>query len=290
MVTEFVSAEGVLQAWSRTRRYVELREEHRPIGAQIFGAHPQHMAQAARMIADGVRPDFIDINAGCPVPKVVGKNGGSSLLKDLPLLQNIAAAVVRELGSDCPVTAKIRIGWDANHICAEEACLRLEDAGVRAIAIHGRTRSQQYAGHADWSVIRRCAQRVHTPIIGNGDIASPQDALRARNEAGVAGVMIGRAAMNAPWIFRRAKHLLATGELLPEPTVAERVRFILRHTRLAIESCHYGDELPTMRAMRSRLLAYAKGIPGAKPLRPALSRVASYAELEDILGGVPFIA
>ena len=283
MVTEFVSAEGVLQAWERTRRYVELREEHRPLGAQIFGADPQHMARAARIIADGVRPDFLDINAGCPVPKVVGKNGGSSLLKDLPLLQKIAAAVVAELGEDCPVTAKIRIGWDAEHICAEEACLRLEDAGVRAIAIHGRTRSQQYGGRADWGIIRACAQRVRVPVIGNGDIATPQDVLRARAEAAVAGVMIGRAAMNAPWIFRRAKQMLATGVAEPEPTPAERVRFMLRHTKLALESRHYGDELPTMRAMRSRLLAYAKGIPGAKPLRPALSRVASYAELQDIL-------
>ena len=286
MVTEFVSAEGVLQAWERTRRYVELREEHRPLGAQIFGADPEHMARAARMIVEGVRPDFIDINAGCPVPKVVGKNGGSSLLKDLPLLQKIAAAVVAELGGDCPVTVKMRIGWDAEHICAHEACRRLEDAGVRAIAIHGRTRSQQYGGRADWEIIRECAELMRVPVIGNGDIAAPEDVLRARDEAGVAGVMIGRAAMNAPWIFRRAKQLLAGGVVEPEPTAAERVAFMLRHTKMAIESRHYGDELPTMRAMRSRLLAYAKGIPGAKPLRPALSRVASYAELQDIVAPI----
>lgn len=283
METEFVSAEGVMQAWSRTRRYVEFEPQHRPLGVQIFGADPAHMAAAARIIVDAMQPDFLDINAGCPVPKVVGKNGGSSLLKDLPLLQSIAAAVVAELGADCPVTAKIRIGWDAAHICAEEACLRLEDAGVRAITIHGRTRAQQYSGQADWGIIRTCASRVGIPIIGNGDIATPQDVLRARDEAGVAGVMIGRAAMNAPWLFRRAKALLADGTLLPEPNASERIAFMLRHTRMAIESRHYGDELPTMRAMRSRLLAYAKGIPGTKPLRPALSRVASLAELEALL-------
>ena len=283
METEFVSAEGVLQAWQRTRRYVEFEQAHRPLGAQIFGADPAHMAQAARVIVDALHPDFLDINAGCPVPKVVGKNGGSSLLKDLPLLQRVAAAVVAELGDDCPVTAKIRIGWDAAHICAEEACLRLEDAGVRAITIHGRTRAQQYSGQADWGIIRTCAARVRVPIIGNGDLATPEGVLRARDEAGVAGVMIGRAAMNAPWLFRRAKALLADGTLLPEPAAAERIAFMLRHTRMAIESRHYGDELPTMRAMRSRLLAYAKGIPGTKPLRPALSRVASLAELEDLL-------
>ena len=283
METEFVSAEGILQAWSRTRRYVEFEPRHRPLGIQIFGADPTHMAEAARLIVDAVQPDFLDINAGCPVPKVVGKNGGSSLLRDLPLLQDIAHAVVTELGSDCPVTAKIRIGWDAEHICAEEACLRLEDAGVQAITIHGRTRSQQYSGRADWSIIRTCAARVQVPIIGNGDISTPQDVLRAREEAGVAGVMIGRAAMNAPWIFRRSKQLLLNGIELPEPSPAERIAFMLRHTRMAVESRHYGEELPTMRAMRSRLLAYAKGIPGTKPLRPALARVATLAELETLL-------
>lgn len=283
METEFVSAEGVLQAWARTRRYVEFLPEHRPLGVQIFGADPAHMAAAARIITDAMQPDFLDINAGCPVPKVVGKNGGSSLLKDIPLLRRIAEAVVAELGDDCPVTAKIRTGWDAEHICAEEVCLRLEDAGVQAITIHGRTRAQQYSGQADWGIIRACAARVQVPVLGNGDICTPEDVLRARDEAGVAGVMIGRAAMNAPWLFRRAKIMLATGQAPPEPTPAERIDFILRHTRMAIESHHYGDELCTMRAMRSRLLAYAKGIPGTKPLRPALSRIASYTELADTL-------
>ncbi len=285
METEFVSSEGVLQAWERNRRYVEFEDAHRPLGVQIFGSVPEHMAAAARIIVDALHPDFLDINAGCPVPKVVGKNGGSSLLKDLPLLQRIAAAVVQELGSDCPVTAKIRIGWDATSINAPESVARLTDAGVQAITIHGRTRSQQYGGSADWELIDRCAQAAGVPIIGNGDITTPEDVLRARATA-VRGAMIGRAAMNAPWLFRRAKEALATGSAPPEPTPGERLDFMLRHTRLAIESRHYGEELPTMRAMRARLLAYAKGIPGTKPLRPQLSRVASYAELEEILGRV----
>ncbi len=282
METEFVSSEGVLQAWERNRRYVEFEQAHRPLGVQIFGSMPEHMSAAARIIVDALHPDFLDINAGCPVPKVVGKNGGSSLLKDLPLLQRIAAAVVRELGDDCPVTTKIRIGWDSSSINAPEAVARLEDAGVKAITIHGRTRSQQYGGTADWELIDRCAQAASVPIIGNGDIASPQDVLRARQTA-VAGIMIGRAAMNAPWLFRRAKEALATGNTPPEPTPAERIAFMLRHTRMALESHHYGEELTTMRAMRARLLAYAKGIPGTKPLRPQLSRVASLAELEELL-------
>ena len=283
MVTEFVSAEGVLQAWARNRRYVEFEDAHRPLGVQIFGSVPEHCAAAARIIVDAMQPDFLDINAGCPVPKVVGKNGGSSLLKDLPLLQRIAAAVVQELGSDCPVTTKIRIGWDQEHICAPEAVRRLEDAGVQAIAIHGRTRSQQYGGKADWEMIDHCARLVSIPVIGNGDIATPQDVQRVRETTAVSAVMIGRAAMNAPWLFRQAREYLRTGVVPEPPTAQERLAFMLRHTRMAIESNHYGDELVTMRAMRSRLLAYAKGIPGTKPLRPQLSRVASYDELCDIL-------
>ena len=283
METEFVSAEGVLQAWQRNRRYVEFEQQHRPLGIQIFGSVPEHAAQAARIIVDAMQPDFLDINAGCPVPKVVGKNGGSSLLRDLPLLQRIAEAVVKELGDDCPVTTKIRLGWDAQSICAPEAVLRLQDAGVQAIAIHGRTRAQQYGGQADWDMIDTCARSVQIPVIGNGDICTPQDVQRAREKTAVAGVMIGRAAMNAPWLFARAKAYLQTGCIPPEPTATDKLNFMLRHTRMAVESGHYGDELITMRAMRARLLAYAKGIPGTKPLRPTLARVASYQELVDIL-------
>ena len=283
METEFVSAEGVLQAWQRNRRYVEFEQQHRPLGIQIFGSVPEHAAAAARIIVDAMHPDFLDINAGCPVPKVVGKNGGSSLLRDLPLLQRIASAVVQELGDDCPVTTKIRLGWDATSICAPEAVVRLQDAGVQAIAIHGRTRAQQYGGKADWEMIDTCARLVQIPVVGNGDITTPQDVQYAREHTAVAGVMIGRAAMNAPWLFSRAKTYLQTGCIPPEPTAEEKLRFMLRHTRMAIQSGHYGEELVTMRAMRARLLAYAKGIPGTKPLRPALARVGSYDELQDIL-------
>lgn len=284
MLTEFVSSEGVLQCWERNKRYVQFDEAHRPLGIQLFGAHPGHMAEAARIIYDALHPDFIDINAGCPVPKVVGKNGGSSLLKDLPLLERIARALVLEFEDDgVPITVKMRIGWDAEHICALDACRRLQDAGVAALTIHGRTRAQQYSGRADWEMIDRCARSVSIPVIGNGDIATPQDVKRVRETTAVAGVMIGRAAMSAPWLFRQAKHYLATGTVPPDPTPSEKIAFVLRHARMAVESRHYGDELPTMRALRSRLLAYAKGIPGTKLLRPQLSRVASLAALEECL-------
>ena len=283
MITEFVSAEGVLQAWHRTQRYAQLEEQHRPVGVQVFGGVAEHMAEAAGIIAEAVRPDFIDINAGCPVPKVVGKNGGSSLLKDLPLLQKIAEATVKRLEGVCPVTAKIRIGWDAEHINAPECVLRLQDAGVAAVTIHGRTRSQQYSGRADWEMIDRCARAVSIPVVGNGDITCAEDVKRARETTAVSGVMIGRAAMAAPWIFRQAKEFLSNGTVPPSPSAGERVQFILRHARMAIESGHYGAEDVTMRAMRSRLLTYAKGIPGSKQLRPLLARVNNYTELESLL-------
>lgn len=287
MVTEFVSAEGVLQAWERNRRYVQFAEEHRPLGIQIFGSVPAHMAEAARIIAEEMRPDFIDLNAGCPVPKVVGKNGGSSLLKDLPLLERVARSLVEAVGDRLPVTVKIRTGWDARSLCALEACRRLEDAGIAAVTVHGRTRAQQYGGRADWDQIDACARAAGIPIVGNGDIATPEDVQRIRQTTSVAGVMIGRAAMNEPWIFQRAKAYLNTGVMPPVPTPEERRAFMLRHAELTVASGHYGDELHAMRAMRSRLLAYSKGLPGAKPLRPRLARVESLAELAELLASLP---
>ncbi len=288
MVTEFVSAEGVIQAWQRNRRYVQFLESHRPLGVQIFGSSPDNMAAAARIIWDAMQPDFIDINAGCPVPKVVGKNGGSSLLKDLPLLERIASSVARELEHDCPVTAKIRVGWDATTINVHECVQRLEQAGMAAVAIHGRTRSQQYGGHADWQLIYEAASQVpHLPIIGNGDISTPHEIKQHREAGVVAGVMIGRAAMAAPWVFSQAKRYLLDGEIPAAPSPHERKQFMLRHTQLALASGHYGSELTTMRAMRSRLLAYAKGLAGAKAHRPSLARVASLDELEEILSNIP---
>ena len=284
--TEFVSAAGVLQAWERTRRYVQLSDVQRPVGVQIFGAEPEQMAAAARIIVDSVHPDFIDINAGCPVPKVVGRNGGASLMKDLPLLERIARAVVQELGEDCPVTAKIRSGWDAGSICAVEACMRLENAGVRSITVHGRTRSQQYSGMADWDIVHECAHSVHIPIIGNGDLRKPEDILRERDKGIVAGVMIGRAAMSSPWIFRHTRHLLNTGERLPEPTSPEKLNLVLHYAKLTLDSGHYGDEITTMRALRARILSLTKGIPGTKEKRSALARVCSWDELQNILASL----
>lgn len=282
MVTEFVSAEGIIQADERTRKYTEFTDEQRPVGVQLFGGDGQRMGEAAKKIIDWKRPDFIDINFGCPVNKVVAKNGGSSLLKDCPSLAAVAAGVVKGVNDEVPVTAKMRIGWDDRTVNAVEVCRILEDCGMQAIAVHGRTRSQGYSGDANWEVIDACARAVKIPVVGNGDIASGEDLARRKRETAVSGVMIGRAAMQNPWVFREAKHFLKTGETCVPVPLEERWQLVLRHCRLAVASARYGAERHAMMAMRARLMAYCKGFPGAKELRQRLARVESVAEVEDI--------
>lgn len=281
LVTEFVSAEGILQADHRTRVYTEFEDSHRPVGVQLFGADGKRMGEAARKIVDWKQPDFIDINFGCPVNKVVSKNGGSSLLRDCPLLSEVASEIVNAV--QVPVTAKMRIGWDQSSINALEVIQRLQDAGIQAIAIHGRTKAQGYSGLADWEVIGQCAEAAKVPIIGNGDISTGADVERHRRETKVSGVMIGRAAMMNPWVFTEAKAYLATGVQPPPATADQRFAFIRRHATLAATSKRYGDEFQTMRAMRTRLMNYTKFLPGGKHLRQRFCHVGSLAELEDII-------
>lgn len=287
MVTEFVSAEGVIQADRRTRKYTEFGDEQRPIGIQLFGANGKRMAEAAHKIIDWKQPDFIDLNFGCPVKKVVTSNGGSSLLKDCPLLAEVAGTVARSVGERVPVTAKIRIGWDASSINAPEVCRMLEDKGIQAIAVHGRTRAQGYSGEADWETIDACARAVDVPVIGNGDIANSDDALRHRRQTAVSGLMIGRAAMRSPWVFADIHAALGQGRPNQPPaaqtaSLTGRWNLILRQVRLSIEWGRYGNELQTLRAMRSRLMAYSRGFPAGKGLRLQFSQVASLGELEGI--------
>ena len=281
VVTEFVSAEGIFRRNERTMNYLDFDPAERPLGVQLFGAEPAHMGEAARMVIDWVKPDFIDLNFGCPVNKVVAKNGGSSLLRDCPLLEKVARGVV-EAVAPFPVTAKIRIGWDESSINAVTTARILQDSGIRAVAVHGRTKAQGYSGEADWDVIAQVAEAVEIPVIGNGDITSATDVKHRRETTRVSGVMIGRGAMNRPWIFREIKHYLATGELLPEPPLEEQWAFIRRHCRLAVERAARGDETVTMHSMRARLMAYSRGMPEAKALRNSFQHISSLAELDDI--------
>ena len=281
MVTEFVSAEGILQADERTRHYTEFEDAQRPVGVQLFGADGKRMGEAARKIVDWKQPDFIDINFGCPVNKVVSKNGGSSLLRNCPLLADVAREIVKAV--DIPVTAKMRIGWDDQNINALEVVRILENEGIQAISIHGRTKAQGYTGHADWDVIGQCAEAAKVPIVGNGDIATGEDVQKRRTQTKVSGVMIGRAAMINPWVFSEAKHYLATGEQPPSASADQRFAFIRRHANLAVHSKRYGSELQTMRFMRTRLMNYTKFLPGGKHLRQRFCHVATLMELEDII-------
>src|ERR1700731_1310700 len=279
LTTEFVSAEGIFRRNERTRGYLDFDEIERPIGVQLFGANAEHMAEAARQVIDWVSPDFVDLNFGCPVNKVVAKNGGSALLKDCPTLASVAVAVVRAV-APMPVTAKIRIGWDADSINATRVARVLVDAGIAAITVHGRTRAQGYAGAADWNVIGEVAAAVPVPIIGNGDLSIAADVAKRRRETGISGAMIGRAAMSAPWVFAQTKTYLATGVIVDPPNAHEKWNLIRRHCQLAVRE--WGVEEAAIRSMRARLMAYSKSMSNAKQLREKFSHVSTLPEVEAI--------
>ena len=279
VVTEFVSAEGILHRNARTREYLEFTDAERPLGVQLFGAEPDRMAEAAAAVLDWVRPDFIDLNFGCPVNKVVARNGGAALLRDCPRLDRVARAVVRRV-DPFPVTAKIRIGWDAGSVNALSTARLLEDCGIRALAVHGRTRVQGYSGEADWETIGRVAAAVRIPVIGNGDLADGADVVRRRHASGVAGAMVGRAALASPWVFADMRSRLEGGPPRPVPSLEQRWAWMRRHCRLAVE--RRGDERRALQSMRTRLVTYSRGMPGGARLRERLARVAGLAELDAI--------
>jgi nifR3 family TIM-barrel protein len=279
LTTEFVSAEGIFRRNERTREYLDFDEIERPLGVQLFGGDAAHMAEAAKQVVDWVQPDFVDLNFGCPVNKVVCKNGGSALLKDCPTLASVAESVVRAI-SPLPTTAKIRIGWDGDSINAVRVAKILSDCGISALTVHGRTRAQGYSGAADWNVIGEVASAVSIPVIGNGDLTTAADIAKRRRETGIAGAMIGRAAMSTPWIFRETKAYLASAEVVDPPTLEERWKLILRHCELVVRE--WGVEDAAIRSMRARLMAYSKSMPEAKRLREKFSQSSTLAEIQTI--------
>jgi tRNA-dihydrouridine synthase B len=279
VVTEFVSADGILHRNQRTREMVAFRPEERPVGVQLFGADPSKMAEAAQAVVDWVQPDFIDLNFGCPVNKVVARHGGSALLRDCPLLEKVASGVVRALKS-VPVTAKIRLGWDASSINAIQTARILEAAGICALAVHGRTKEQGYSGAADWEEIGRVAETVSIPVIGNGDLRTASDAGIRIEQTNVRGLMLGRAVMTNPWLFRQIKHFLSSALFIPEPSLEERWNHVIRHCRMAVQE--NGSERFVISSLRGRLMAYSKGMPESRSLREAFQQVTSVSQIEAI--------
>lgn len=279
VVSEFVSADGIAHKNSRTAEFLEFTEAERPLGVQLFGADGKGMGEAAKAVIDWVRPDFIDINFGCPVNKVVSRMGGSALLKDCPLLASVASGVVQAV-APFPVTAKIRTGWNETTVNAPEVARILEDCGIQAVAVHGRTKSQGYSGAADWQVIGEAAASVKIPVIGNGDLASAADVAKRKSETGVAGVMIGRAAMCNPWIFHEIAEWRATGVIPSPPDARERWAWMRRHCELSI--ARRGREIPAMHSMRARLMAYSRGLREGRWLRTLFQKVETLEGLDAI--------
>jgi tRNA-dihydrouridine synthase B len=288
--TELTSSHGLYHGNEKSYRFLRWTEEERPISAQIFGAVPQVMREAARVVSDA-GADLIDINMGCWVPKVAKTGAGAALLKDLPL----AAAVMRSVveGASVPVTVKTRMGWDGCTGSAVELARVAEDVGVAAIAVHGRFARQGFDGQADWRPIAEVREAVSIPVFGNGDVRTPQDAARMFEETRCHGVMIGRAALGDPWIFRRVLTYLETGVVEPEPEPVERLEMALRHARmLARQECgpdaRRDASLPG--SARSQIIHYLKGIPGAATTREQLVRVRTLGEIEDALEAMLEIA
>jgi len=280
--SEFVSAHGIIRKNEKTLDMIRFTEMERPIGIQIFGDSPEVMAKAARVVADKFQPDIIDINYGCPVPKITKKGAGSAALKNLCLMDDITTAVVESV-PDLPVTVKMRAGWDMSNIVAIEAGPRLEKVGVKAIALHPRTTKQSYRGSANWNLIKELKQTVSIPVIGNGDIKKPEDVVRMFDETGCDAVMVARAALGNPWFFKQATALLLGASLPPIPNTHERIDMCKRHLELLLESRgeHIGTNL-----MRKQFGWYIKNFPGASSLRQSLVLAKDKEAMEKLLGEV----
>lgn len=263
--TEFTSSEGIIRDIPRIMEKIQINEEERPVGIQIFGGRPEAMADAAEAI-ERLNPDFIDINCGCWVKNHVARNEGSGLLRDLPLFEQIVKATVK--GTKLPVTVKTRLGWDEQSIVILDVAKMVEAAGAKALTLHCRTRSQAHSGFANWAWLEKIKKVVSIPIIGNGDITSPED-VQAMLETGCDGVMIGRGAIANPWIFKQTKHYLENGELMPEPSIEEKIQVCIEHLKLNVK---YKGEKYGVQTFRKHYVGYLKGLPNISPVRSELMK------------------
>ncbi|MGB0412880.1 MAG: tRNA dihydrouridine synthase DusB [Coraliomargarita sp.] len=281
MVTEFVQADAIVRGDDRLWETVDFTEEQRPMGVQIFGSNPQTMGQAARLIVDRMAPDFIDINFGCPAERVICMDAGSSMLRNPKKLGQVVGSVIKAV-PDVPVTAKIRTGWDDDTIVAREVGHIVESEGAQALAIHGRTKMQGYRGEANWPIIAEVAEELTIPVIGNGNIRSAEDVIDVRKKTGCSGLMIGRAALGYPWIFRDIKHYLAHSVIPEPPTIAERWQTIIDYTRGIMDRPFRQERHSDLRWMRPKFIALTKGMTGSRKIRGALGTVVQIEDLERV--------
>lgn len=282
MYTEFISSEGLIRDAIKSRKKLDIFDYERPVGIQIFGGDEESLALAAKIV-DVTNPDLLDINFGCPVKKVALKGAGAGVLKDIDLMVRLTSAVVK--ATSLPVTVKTRLGWDDKMLNIEEVAERLQDVGIQALAIHGRTRTQMYKGEADWTLIGKVKNnpRIKIPIFGNGDIDSPEKAVAYQNRYGVDGIMIGRAAIGYPWIFNEIKHYNATGEHLPPPTIEERVAVAKKHLHKSVE---WKGPIVGINEMRRHYANYLKGMPNIKEYRGKLVTLKEVAEIDAVLDDI----
>ncbi|MEQ8686617.1 MAG: tRNA dihydrouridine synthase DusB [Imperialibacter sp.] len=279
MYTEFISSEGLIRDAIKSRKKLDIFPYEKPIGIQIFGGDEEAMAMSARIV-DATQPDILDINYGCPVKKVVCKGAGAGVLRDIPLMVRLTQAVVKS--TSLPVTVKTRLGWDESSINIEEVAERLQDVGIKALSIHGRTRAQLYKGEADWALIRKVKEnpRIQIPIFGNGDIDTPEKALEYKNRYGVDGIMVGRAAIGYPWIFNEIKHFMKTGEKLTAPSMKQRIEVARKHLKFSVE---WKGEKTGILEMRRHYTSYFRNIPNIKPYRQQLVEFDTYEQVDQLL-------
>ena len=282
LYSEFVSADALVRSVNKSLKKLTIDDSERPVTIQIYGRYIDSMVEAARIVEE-VKPDFIDINFGCPVKRVAQKGAGAGMLRDVPLMVEMTKQIVKAV--NIPVTAKTRLGWDSEHIIIEDIAERLQDAGIQALAIHGRTRAQMYTGEADWEPIRRVKEnpRITIPILGNGDINSPEKAKEAFDKYGVDGVMIGRATIGRPGIFKQIRHYFETGEILPEISVGEQIEIIKEQIRLSVE---WLDEVRGLLHMRRHMAAMFKGLPHFRELRIQMLQAPTVEELWSVFDAI----